>query len=87
MTTAAVVLSLDKAWILPLLEVIEYSEGNAWVYVRTPRGRYYAHRDEITIYPEGKTWRRTPTRAPKSGNPDAKEAQRSSPTTRPLGSP
>ena len=55
MTTTAVVLSLDEAWILPLLEVIEYSEGNAWVYVRTPRGRYYVHRDEITIYPEGKT--------------------------------
>ena len=34
MTTTAVVLSLDEAWILPLLEVIEYSEGNAWVYVR-----------------------------------------------------
>ena len=55
MTTTAVVLSLDQAWILPLLEVIEYSEGNAWVYVRTPGGRYYAHRDEFTIYPEGKT--------------------------------
>ena len=55
MTTTAVVLSLDQAWVLPVTEVIEYSEGNAWVYVRTPRGRYSAHRDEITIYPEGKT--------------------------------
>ena len=53
MTTTAVVLSLDQAWVLPVTEVIDYSEGNAWVYVRTPR--YYAHRDEITIYPEGKT--------------------------------
>ena len=49
MTTTAVVLSLDKAWLLPVTEV------NAWVYVRTPRGRYYAHRDEFTIYPGGKT--------------------------------
>ena len=55
MTTTAVVLSLDEAWVLPVTDVIDYSEGNAWVYVRTPRGRYYAHRDEITIYPEGKT--------------------------------
>ena len=46
MTTTAVVLSLDQAWVLPVTEVIDYSEGNAWVYVRTPRGRYYAHRDE-----------------------------------------
>ena len=50
MTTTAVVLSLDEAWVLPVTEVIEYSEGNAWVYVRTPRGRDSAHRDEITIY-------------------------------------
>ena len=55
MTTTAVVLSLDQAWVLPVTEVIEYSEGNAWVYVRTPGGRYYAHRDEITIYPGGET--------------------------------
>ena len=55
MTTTAVVLSLDEAWVPPVTEVIDYSEGNAWVYVRTTRGRYYAHRDEITIYPEGKT--------------------------------
>ena len=40
MTTTAVVLSLDKAWVLPVTEVIEYSEGNAWVYVRNLRGRY-----------------------------------------------
>lgn len=52
---SAVVLSLDEAWVLPVHEVVDYSEGNAWVYVRTPRGRYYAPRDEITIYPEGKT--------------------------------
>lgn len=52
---SAVVLSVDRAWILPVHEVIDYSEGNAWVYVRTPRGRYYAHRDEITICPGDKT--------------------------------
>ena len=44
MTTTAVVLSLDEAWVLPVTEVVDYSEGNAWVYVRTPRGRYYAPR-------------------------------------------
>ena len=54
MTTTAVVLSLDQAWVLPVTEVIEYS-SNGWVYVRTIRGRYYAHRDEITIYPGGET--------------------------------
>ena len=29
MTTTAVVLSLDEAWVLPVTEVIDYSEGNA----------------------------------------------------------
>lgn len=53
--TRALVVSVNGQWVLPVTEVIEYSEGNAWVYVRTPRGRYYAHRDEITIYPGVKT--------------------------------
>ena len=53
--TTATVLSIDGRMILPVVEVIDYSERNAWVYVRTPRGRYYSHRDEITIYPGGKT--------------------------------
>ena len=44
MTTTAVVLSLDEAWILPVTEVIEYSEGNAWVYVRTPRRNHHLPR-------------------------------------------
>lgn len=48
----AVVVSLDGAWILPVLEVADYSV-HGWVYIRTPRGRYFAHRDEITIYPGG----------------------------------
>ena len=46
----AVVVSLDGAWILPVLGVADYSD-NGWVYIRTQRGRYFAHRVEITIYP------------------------------------
>ena len=52
--TRALVVSVNGQWILPVTEVIDYST-NGFVYVRTPLGRYYAHRDEITIYPGGKT--------------------------------
>ena len=49
--TTGLVVSLDGEWLLPVIEVIDYS-SNGWVYVRTIRGRYFAHRDEITIYPQ-----------------------------------